>query len=953
MKRIAIPAASSLILALCAVNGAPSARARDADNDAAAKEVDTLFARWDRPDSPGAAVAVIREGEVLYKKGFGCADLEHGIPITSGTVFDIAPVSKQFAGMAVAMLVEDGKVSLDDDIGKHLPEVPDFGHTITVRHLVHHTSGLRDWPGTLAFGGRRFEDVIAFHDILEMVKRQEDLNFEPGAEYSYSNTGYNLLAEMVSRVEGLSFREWTDRNIFQPLEMENTHFHDDHREVVKNRACSYSPDGRGGFVKITNNLTAMGSSSLYTTIDDLVKWVKNFDDGRVGGRAVIARMKERGVLNSGKEIDYAFGQAVKHYRGIETVSHSGGWAGFRTRIVRCPDLEFSIIVLSNLSTVNVNNLVTGIADIYLADLMEPAEPAAEQGGEKTVEIDPGLLDDYTGTWELGPAWLLTVFRQKDGLMAQATGEGAFPMAPVGDDRFFVQAYGAAAAFERDAAGAVGEILYKGIRAKRVEPFCPSVHRLKEYEGDFRSAELDAVITIEVRGDVLAARYVKFGAFKLSPATADLFKAPGGRLEFFRGAGGWVAGFRYSEDRSRNIRFDRVPLTDAGLEAARRDARFRERRIIMNNDGNDDPAEPVTPRSFLDSRTTPLQDSHVDSIFYCTGVVNLYSHRSAVSEQMGSNWDHPGKEWVKALNAQDTDSLEIMIGWGKDHGREIFWSLRMNDRHDTSPKSAHLLCRWKRDHPELLMGKLGDRFPFGGNSWSAMRYGRAEVRAKMFRILEDVCARYDVDGIELDFFRHPVYFIEAAEGKPVPREKIEAMTSLMRRVRAMTAAVGRRRGRPLLTAIRIPDSLGYCLAMGLDVRQWLAEGLIDIVSGGGYFKLEPWQDLATLGREYGVPVYAAFVRRRIENASEPEGPTALEVWRGEALMAWRAGVNGIYTFNRFVPDDPIFRELGDPALLETLDRVERTAYDEYCTWSRPQTWVKDGNRFVKRPERGGS
>jgi hypothetical protein len=389
--------------------------------------------------------------------------------------------------------------------------------------------------------------------------------------------------------------------------------------------------------------------------------------------------------------------------------------------------------------------------------------------------------------------------------------------------------------------------------------------------------------------------------------------------------------------------------DASQDEARKKARFRTRRIIMNNDGNDNPVDPVTPRSFLEMRTTPLEESHVDSIFYCTGVNNLYSHRSEVSEQMGVNWKIKNKEWVQKLDEQGTDSLSIMVRWCRHHGKEIFWSMRMNDRHDTSAKNRHLLCQWKRDHPELLMGKPGDRWPCGGNSWSALRYGRAEVREKTYDILEDVCTRYDVDGVELDFFRHPVYFIEAMEGKPVPREKIDAMTALWRRVRALADRVGSERGRSLLIAIRIPDSLDYCLAMGLDVKQWLEEGLVDVVTGGGYFKLEPWENLVALGRKYEVPVYAALVRRRIEeNAPQPEGPTALEVWRGEAYMAWKAGVNGIYTFNRFKPRDPLFRELGDPKLLETLDRVDRTAFDEHCTWSRPQTWVKNGNQYVKRP-----
>jgi len=917
-------------------------------------DVDALFTEWDRPDTPGAAVTVVRDGTVVYARGFGCADLEHGIPITPATVFDIASVSKQFAGMAVSMLVEQGKVALTDDIRKHLPEVPSFRRTIEVRHLVHHTSGLRDWPGTLLLAGWRYDDVITFGNILDMVQRQKDLNFTPGAEYSYSNTGYNLLAEMVARVEGVSFREWTHDNIFEPLGMTNTHFHDDHREIVKNRACAYEPDGREGFKKIANNLTALGSSSLYTTADDLVKWIDNFQTGTVGGRAVIERMSEQGKLNSGRTIEYAFGQGVWSYRGVKAVSHSGGWAGFRTNLVRFPDLRFGVIVLSNLRTFDPGKKALRIADLYLSEHLQPPKPKPPEAertndtSETAFEVDPASLDDYLGTWQLGPAWLLTISREGNRLNARATAEEAFPMIPEARDRFFVEDYGSAVTFKRNIFGQVHEMLYRGMRAKRVEPYHPSTHRLNEYAGLYTSKELETAYTLRIEGDRLMARHRKHGKATLTPTLEDQFRAPRGRVEFFRDEGGWVAGFRFSEGRSRNIRFTKAPLCDADLAEARQAARFRRRRIIMNNDGNEQPAEPVTPASLLADRTTPLEDSQVDTIFYCTGVNNLYSHRSEVTEQMGVDREVKNKEWVAQLSAQDTDSLAIMVRWGKDHGREVFWSMRMNDRHDSSAQHADLLCQWKRDHPELLMGRQGERWPCGANSWSALRYGRAEVREQVFRTLEDVCRRYDVDGIELDFFRHPLYFIEAMQGQPVPREKIAAMTSLVRRLRAMTDAVGRKRSRPLLTAIRIPDSLGYCRAMGLDVQQWLAEDLIDLVIGGGYFKLEPWQNLVALGHEHNVPVYAALVRRRIEaNAPEPEGPTALEVWRGEALLAWRAGVNGIYTFNRFDPSDPLFSELGDPALLETLDREERTAFDEHSTWSKPQTWVVDGERFVKR------
>ena len=393
----------------------------------------------------------------------------------------------------------------------------------------------------------------------------------------------------------------------------------------------------------------------------------------------------------------------------------------------------------------------------------------------------------------------------------------------------------------------------------------------------------------------------------------------------------------------------APATDqAATVAARKKAAHRKRRIIMNNDGNDfhavGPDEPQTPESFLAKRTTPLIGSQVDSIFYCTGVFNLYTHRSEETEL------HAKKEatasYVHEIIAQGTDSLESMTGFGHKHGIEVFWSMRMNDTHDSG--NPDLFCQWKRDHPEYLVGKKGTKYPYGCNRWSSVDYGVDAVRDKVFRIFEDVCTRYSVDGIEMDFFRHPVLFRPQMTGEPVTQAHCDKMTALVRRIRAMTDRVAGERESPLLIAMRAPDSVGYCKALGIDLVRWLEEDLVDIVTGAGYFKLEPWENLAALGGKYGVPAYACLVSRRIMGGGEPEAGTAIKVWRGEALNAWNAGVDGIYTFNRFNPRDAIFRELGDPELLKTLEHTDQTAYVADI-WSRPETWLKGGREFMRAPE----
>ena len=383
-------------------------------------------------------------------------------------------------------------------------------------------------------------------------------------------------------------------------------------------------------------------------------------------------------------------------------------------------------------------------------------------------------------------------------------------------------------------------------------------------------------------------------------------------------------------------------------AARKKARHRKRRIIMNNDGNDfravAPGEPHTVETFLGKRTSALAGSHVDAIFYCTGVFNLYTHPGEESELIKGI--DSAENSVKDMLEQGIDPIRTMTDFGRKNSIEIFWSMRMNDTHDSG--NDKLLCRWKQDHPEYLVGKKGQkRFPYGCNRWSSVDYSVPAVRDKVYRILEDVCTRYDVDGIEMDFFRHPVLFKPQMTGAPVTQEHCDMLTELLCRIRAMTETVGRKRNRPLLIAIRVPDSADYCKALGIDLIRWLEEDLVDIIAGAGYFKLEPWENLAALGKKYDVPVYACLVSRRLMNGGQPEAGTAIKIWRGEALNAWKAGVDGIYTFNRFNPQDPIFRELGDPKLLETLERVDQTSYVADI-WSRPETWLKDGKRYVHAP-----
>lgn len=349
--------------------------------------VDQIMSPWDTDDRPGAAVTVVKDGEIVLSRGYGLAQLEHGVPITPTTVFHVASVSKQFTAFAVAMLADQGRLSLDDDVRTHIPELPDFGPTVTVRHLVHHTSGIRDQWALLALGGWRLDDVITHEQIMRLLSRQEELNFEPGAEYLYSNSGFTLLAEIVARVTGQSFPEWTAENVFEPLGMSDTHVHDDHERVVPGRAYSYS-EGGDGFSNAVLSYANMGATSLFTTSEDLAKWELNLDRGTVGGPDVLRQVHERGVLNDGDTLAYAFGLGVDEYRGLRRVGHSGGDAGFRTYVARFPDQDFAVVVLSNLGSFNPAARAMEIADAYLEGALDPPAAAATPSGEADPSTSP-------------------------------------------------------------------------------------------------------------------------------------------------------------------------------------------------------------------------------------------------------------------------------------------------------------------------------------------------------------------------------------------------------------------------------------------------------------------------------------------------------------------------------------------------------------------------------------
>jgi hypothetical protein len=366
-------------------------------------------------------------------------------------------------------------------------------------------------------------------------------------------------------------------------------------------------------------------------------------------------------------------------------------------------------------------------------------------------------------------------------------------------------------------------------------------------------------------------------------------------------------------------------TAVSVRAERRQAADRQRRIIFNNDGNEPVSAIKRPSrdDLLAARTTELAGTQVDSIFYCTtyGSFGVFHHHTKVGTLFTTTEGRYASNQVQALYDAGIDPLTVMIEFCKEHEIELFWSLRMNDTHDGSRADYGPIMLssnpLKREHPEYLLGTPTKRPKHG--SWTAVNYGRPEIRDLAFRYIEEVATNYDVDGVELDFFRHPVFFKSTAQGQPVSADERNAMTELLRRVRAMTDKVALERGRPVLVAIKAPDSAEYARAIGLDIERWMAEDLVDLYTPGGYFQLHDWTSSIELGHKHGVKVYPSLDDVRVRDPLGNKLRTSPLAYRSRAAEAWAAGADGVYLFNHFNPRSPVWREAGDAQLLAQLDK----------------------------------
>jgi CubicO group peptidase (beta-lactamase class C family) len=454
-----------LLAAVAALVAASFAFAQSAGSQAPASAVDKVFARW-TTTSPGCAVGVGVDGRSVLERGYGMADLERDVPNTADTIFEAGSVSKQFTAAAVLLLARDGKLSLDDPVRKYVPEVPDYGagNTITIRHMLTHTSGLRDWGEVAGLAGwPRGKRVHTHAHVLDIVSRQKALNFLPGTNWSYSNTGYNLAAIIVSRVSGQSFADFSRARIFQPLGMTHTSWRDDYTRIVKHRAVAYEP-AADGYAEDMPFENVHGNGGLLTTVGDLLRWNENFVSPKVGDAALVAEQQTPGKFSDGRAHDYGLGLYIRTYRGVGEVSHSGSTAGYRAFLVRYPDQRISVAVLCNAANANATQYAHAVADAYLGSALT-APPAAAAGGGRGNQggapYTPAESDitAYLGRFRSDEAETeLAVARDGHDLVVKRRPDTVLRMRPLSKDVFAVPSLGTVT-FHRSG-GAVTQLAVK-------------------------------------------------------------------------------------------------------------------------------------------------------------------------------------------------------------------------------------------------------------------------------------------------------------------------------------------------------------------------------------------------------------------------------------------------------------------------------------------------------------
>ena len=533
--------------------------------DSVINKIDSLFSKWNNSNSPGCTVGIVRNDSIIFSKGYGMANLEYEIPNSPATIFHMASVSKQFTAYSIVLLARQGKLQLDDDIHKYLPWFPDLKEKITIRNLLNHTSGIRDQWQLLAIAGTRLDDVITQDHIVKILSKQQALNFKPGEKYSYSNSGFTMLAEIVKSVTGQTLRKFTDSAIFKPLGTSHTHFHDDYTEIEKNRSYSYDRIDSAHFANSVLSYSNAGATSLFTNINDMSKWVMNFYDHKVGDEQDIDMLTQKGKLNSGKELSYALGIVSDTYKGWKQFSHSGGDAGYRTHLAVFPDLKMGFFVFSNLGDFNPGARVYEMADLFIKDTAVKKETIHKEERDSTAAVlkDTVYMQKFVGSYINDTGLPFSFDVKKSRLYHYIYNENNFLIKEQNDSFSIPEAPEIKFVFSIKAKDTTVDI-FTPDQSYHLKKYIKDTSQpdevLKTYTGVYYCPELDCKYGIVLKDHQLILTNDKYNDTKLTVINNDHLRDDYwwiNHLLMIRDGNNNITGFEVNSDRIMHLRFNKI------------------------------------------------------------------------------------------------------------------------------------------------------------------------------------------------------------------------------------------------------------------------------------------------------------------------------------------------------------------------------------------------------------
>ncbi len=528
--------------------------------------VDKIFSDWNHVDEPGAAMGIFREGKIIYSRGYGLANLEYDIPIDENSVFRIGSTSKQFTAACIVLLAEQGKLKLTDSLHSFFPAFPDYAKDITVRQLLHHTSGIRDYLTLSFLKGLGNEDYYEDKDVMQWLINQKELNFKPGEQDMYSNSGYWLLSQIVKQVSGMDMAEYAEKNIFKPLNMHQTHFHNNHKSIVKKRASGYSPkNGEANEFEINmTKLNMIGDGGIFTTINDIKKWDDAYYDSQILSKQFWQEMTSEGELNNGKKIGYASGLVIEKYKGLDAISHGGAFVGYRAELLRFPEQKFTVAVFANRSDARPTSMAFQVADVFLKEVFKEElkdELQASTNEELNTQVKPALFEHLTGDYQIEPGIILTISIKDEKLHAfQSWNEKEYDFEPINnainsykivDDKNFIFAFNE---FINDQAQVIN-LDQNGSQSewKRIERVDFSDVVQTDFVNDYYSEELDVIFRIQMHEGALTLKVGNNDPILLKVSAINQLMFNGFILDFQRQDGA-IVGFKMASPGVKNLSF---------------------------------------------------------------------------------------------------------------------------------------------------------------------------------------------------------------------------------------------------------------------------------------------------------------------------------------------------------------------------------------------------------------